>query len=146
LARTFLTAFSVGDASASKVLRFREVHALGVPAFVEIDVLFDGYFDTEDLIAQTALLEFAHDGGTTRMFAGVVDSVTAIGSSAVGNAARTYQYTLRLVTEISLLAGNHGCRILQNVNVQGAVQAVLTDSASDLKVEWRLTGSYPTRD
>ena len=146
MARTFLTAFSVGDAQASKVLRFREQHELGKPAVLEIEVLFDDYFDTEDLIAQSALLEFAHDGGTTRLFGGIVDSVTAIGSSAVGNAGRTYQYSFRLVSELSLLAGNHGCRILQKVNVQGAVQAVLADSAPDLKVEWRLTGTYPTRD
>jgi type VI secretion system secreted protein VgrG len=145
VARTFLPAFGVAGASASKVLGFREVHALGVPAFVEVDALFDAYFDTEDLIAQLAQLEFSYDGEPTRKFTGIVESVTAIGSSAVGDGGRTYQYSFTLVTQVSLLAGNHGCRILQDVTVKDAVQAVLKDSAPDLKVEWRLTGSYPTR-
>jgi type VI secretion system secreted protein VgrG len=146
LARTFLTLFSVGDAPATKVLRFREVHALGTPAYLEVDVLFQDYLDTEDLIAQQASLEFAYDGDPTRVFSGIVESVTAIGSSAVGNAGRTYQYSLRLVTEVSLLASNHGCRILQQVTVKEAVLAVLKDAAPDLQIQWRLTGTYPTRD
>jgi type VI secretion system secreted protein VgrG len=146
VARSFQTAFAIGGAQAYKVLTFREVHQLSRPAFVEVDVLLAAYVDTEDLIAQTAELYFGYDGEAGRKFVGVVESVTIVGSSAIGDAGRTYQYSFVLVTPLSLLAGNHRCLIQQVVDVKDAVTAVLTDAASMLVVDWRLTGSYPKRD
>jgi len=145
VARSFQTAFAIGDVQAYKVLTFREAQQLSRPAFVEVDVLLAAYVDTEDLIAQTAELYFGYDGESGREFVGVVESVTVVGSSAIGDAGRTYQYSFVLVTPLSLLAGNHRCLIQQGVDVKDAVTAVLTDAASMLKLDWRLTGSYPKR-
>jgi type VI secretion system secreted protein VgrG len=146
LARTTYAAFGIQDATAYSVLRVREVHALNAPVYADVDVLFPGYVDTETFIAQTAEVVYGYDDGTTRTFAGLVESVTVVGSSAAGGGGRTYQYSFHLVTQVSMLAGNHGCRILQKVDVKDAVTAVLTDTAPDLTVEWRLKGSYPKRD
>ena len=146
VARSFQTAFAISGVQASKVLSFREVHQLSRPALVEVEVLLPAYFDTEDLIAQTAELYFGYDGEPGRKFVGVVESVTVLGSSALGDPGRTYQYSFVLVTPLSLLAGNHRCLILQGVDVKDAVTAVLTDAASMLKVDWRLSGTYPVRD
>ena len=147
MARSFQTAFAIGGAQAYKVLSFREAHQLSRPAYVEVDVLLAAYVDTEDLIAQTAELYFGYDGEPGRKFVGVVESVTIVGSSALGDAGRTYQYSFVLVTPFSLLAGNHRCDFIQQqVDVKDAVTAVLTDAASMLIVDWRLTGSYPKRD
>jgi len=145
VARSFQTAFAISGVQASKV-SFREVHQLSRPALVEVEVLLPAYFDTEDLIAQTAELYFGYDGEPGRKFVGVVESVTVLGSSALGDPGRTYQYSFVLVTPLSLLAGNHRCLILQGVDVKDAVTAVLTDAASMLKVDWRLSGTYPVRD
>jgi len=146
VARSFLTEFMISGVQANKVLNCREVHELSRPPYVEVDVLLPAYFDTEDLVAQTAQLYYGYDGEPGRSFVGVVEAVTILGSSAVGDAARTYQYSFVIVTPLSFLAGNHRCLIQQDVDVKAAVTAVLTDAASMLKVEWRLTGSYPTRD
>jgi type VI secretion system secreted protein VgrG len=146
VARSFQTAFAIGGLQATRVLTFREIHQLSRPASLEIDVLLPEYVDTEDLIAQTAELDFGYQGEGGRTFVGIVESVTVVGSSSIGDAGRTYQYALVLVTPLSLLAGNHRCLIQQAVDVKDAVTAVLTDAASMLKVDWRLTGTYPKRD
>ena len=143
MARSFQTAFVIGGAQAYKVLSFREFHELSRPAFVEVDVLLAVYADTEDLIAQPAELYFGYDGEAGRKFAGIVESVTVVGSSALGDAGRTYQYSFVLVTPLSLLAGNHRCLIQQVVDVKDAVTAVLTDAAPMLKVDWRLDRELP---
>jgi type VI secretion system secreted protein VgrG len=144
-ARSLQTVFAIGGATAFQVLHFREVHELGKPAYVEVDILLTSYVDPEDLIAQSAELEYTYDTDPPRQFVGIVDSVTVVGSSAVGS-TRTYQYSLVLVTELSFLAGNHQCLIQQKVTVKDAVTAVLTAGAPELQVQWKLTGTYPTRD
>ena len=73
------------------MLHFREVHGLGVPAYLEVDVLFARYVDTEDLIAQSAQLEYGYGDGPPRIFTGLVESVTVRGTSGVGGSDRTYQ-------------------------------------------------------
>lgn len=147
MARTFQTAFSIGGGQAVHVLSLREVHQLSRPAYVEVEVLLPVYLDTEALIGQTAELAFGWDSDPApRKFVAVVESVTITGSSAVGNQARTYQYSFLLVSPLSLLAGNVHCLIQQNVDVKDALSAVLTTNASMLTVDWRLTGSYPKRD
>jgi type VI secretion system secreted protein VgrG len=146
VARSFETVFEIASVQAYKVLSFREVHQLSRPAYLEVDVLLPVYVDTEDLIAQTAGLLFTYDGQAGRKFAGIVESVTIVGSSAIGDAGRTYQYSFVVVSPLSLLEGNHRCLIQQQVDVKDAVSAVLADAASMLKVDWRLTGSYPKRD
>ncbi|HEY3818785.1 MAG TPA: type VI secretion system tip protein TssI/VgrG [Polyangiaceae bacterium] len=143
--RTFQTAFQLGGVQAFHVLNLREVHELSQPAYVEVDVLLPTYLDTEDCIGQTAELAFGWDDEPGRQFVAVVESVTVVGSSSVGDGGRTYQYSFVLVSPLSLLAGNHGCLIQQDVDVKAAVSAVLTAGASMLKVDWRLTGSYPQR-
>jgi type VI secretion system secreted protein VgrG len=145
MARNLQTTLGIGDAIAFKVLAFREVHELGRPAYLEVDALFGSYLDPEDIIAQTGELEFGYDDGALRKFTGLVESVTVVGSSAVGNAARTYQYSFVLVTQFTLMGPSRTCRILQEVNVQDAVEKVLKEAAPDLKVEWRLKGDYPKR-
>jgi type VI secretion system secreted protein VgrG len=132
---------------AHSVLRVREEHRLGLPPQVEVDALLPEYVDPEDLIGKTGEVKYGYDdGGSPRKFTGVVESVTIVGSAGLGSTGRTYQYVFVLVTQVSLLAGNHQCRILQDVDVKDAVTAVLTDAAPDLKVDWRLSGSYPKRD
>lgn len=143
--RTFQTAFEIGGVEAFHVLSLREVHQLSRPAYVEVDVLLPTYVDTEDCIGQTAELAFGWDDEPGRKFVAVVESVTVLGSTAVGGQGRTYQYSFLLVSPLSLLAGNHRCLIQQEVDVKDAVSAVLADAASMLKVDWRLTGSYPKR-
>ena len=68
-----------------------------------------------------------------------------MGSSAVGDEGRTYQYSFLLVSPLSLLAGNVRCFIQQDVDVKDAQSVTLATSAPMLKVDWRLTGSYPKR-
>ncbi len=143
--RTFQTAFQLGGVTAFHVLNLREVHQLSRPAYVEVDVLLPTYLDTEDCIGQTAELAFGWDDEPGRKFVAVVESVTVMGSTAVGGQGRTYQYSFLLVSPLSLLAGNHRCLIQQEVDVKDAVSAVLADAASALAVDWRLTGSYPKR-
>ncbi len=146
MASSFQAIFEIGGNEAYKVLSSREVHQLSRPVYLEVEVLLPVYVDTEDLIGQTAALYVGFDGQDGRSFTGVVESVTAVGSSAVGEAGRTYQYSFVLVTPFSLLAGNHRCLIQQVVDVKDAVTAVLADAASMLPVDWRLTGTYPKRD
>jgi type VI secretion system secreted protein VgrG len=145
VASTFQAAFEVGGVQAYKVLSSREVHQLSRPAYVEVEALLPMYADTEDLVGQPAELFIGFDGTAGRSFAGIVESVTVVGSSGVGDAGRTYQYSFVVVTPMSLLAGNHRCLIQQVVDVKDAVTAVLTDAAPMLLVDWRLTGSYPKR-
>ena len=145
MANSFQAAFEVGGVQAYRVLSSREIHQLSRPAFVEVEALLPVYADTEDLIGQTAELYIGYDGQDGRSFTGIVESVTVVGSSGVGDAGRTYQYSFVVVTPFSLLAGNHRCLIQQVVDVKDAVTAVLTDAAPMLLVEWRLTGTYPKR-
>jgi type VI secretion system secreted protein VgrG len=145
VADSFQAAFAVSGVQAYRVLSSREVHQLSRPAYVEVEVLLPIYADTEDLIGQTAELLIADENQSSRTFTGVVESVTVVGSSAIGGPGRTYQYSFVLVTPFSLLAGNHRCLIQQVVDVKDAVSAVLADAAPMLQVDWRLTGSYPKR-
>jgi type VI secretion system secreted protein VgrG len=146
VAHSFQAAFEVGGVRAYKVLSSREVHELSRPAYVEVEVLLPMYADTEDLIGQTAGLNIGHDDEPGRTFAGIVESVTVVGSSAVGGPGRTYQYSFVVVSPLSFLAGNHRCLIQQVVDVKDAVAAVLKDAAPMLVLDWRLTGTYPKRD
>ena len=143
--RTFQTAFAISGVQAFHVLNLREVHQLSRPAYVEVDVLLPGYVDTEACIGQTAELAFGWDDEPGRKFVAVVESVTVMGSSAVGDRGRTYQYSFLLVSPLSLLAGNLRCLIQQDVDVKDALSVTLATFAPMLKVDWRLTGSYPQR-
>ena len=145
MASTFQAAFEVGGVQAYKVLSSREVHQLSRPVYVEVEALLPVYADTEDLIGQPAELYIGYDGQDGRSFTGIVESVTVVGSSNLGDAGRTYQYSFVVVTPLSFLAGNQRCLIQQVVDVKDAVTAVLTDAAPMLLVDWRLTGTYPKR-
>jgi type VI secretion system secreted protein VgrG len=145
VASSFQVEFVVGGAQAYRVLSSREVHQLSRPAYLEVEALLAVYVDTEEIVGATAALTIGYDGDTRRSFAGIVESVTVIGSTAVGDAGRTYQYSFVIVSPLSFLAGNHRCLIQQVVDVKDAVTAVLNDAAPTLAVDWRLTGSYPKR-
>lgn len=144
-ARTLETSFSIDDATALSVAYFREEHVLGRPPRLEIEVHYAQYFDPEDMIGHGAALEYAYEGGTTRVFAGVVDEVTVLGSSGVGAEARTSRYLVAVVTPLTLMGRDRGNAIYQDMTVQDIATAVLKEEAPSLPVVWRLTATYAPR-
>ncbi len=145
MTRTLEAAFQIDDASALSVARFREEHALGQPPSLEIELHLDDYVDPEDMIGGTGTLSYGFEGETARIFGGVIDEVTVLGTSAVGGAARTLRYRLTVVSPLTLMGRERGCAIYQDMTVQDIATKVLADEAPSLKVEWRLTASYAPR-
>jgi type VI secretion system secreted protein VgrG len=129
------------------VLGFRERHRLGVPAELDIEVALGDYTDIEDLLGQSAALEFEEEGSPVRRISGVAESAAVVASAQGFQADRLYLYRLHVVSPAALLGRSFGCEIFQELDVQQIVSKVLEEhgiAAADQ--DWRLSGSYPKRE
>src|SRR5262249_42615275 len=78
-------------------------------------------------------------------FAGIIEAVTIIGSTAVG-AQSVHHVLFHLVSRMGLLARSIGCQIFQEKDVKEIVSKVLEDNGIETaKQDFRLSSSYPKR-
>jgi type VI secretion system secreted protein VgrG len=145
--RTFVAQLQIEDFVAYRVLEFRETHELGQPPELRVLCLFDQYVDPEDVVGKPATLAYGYDGGTTRSFVGVLDSVTIYGTSHLGTDGRTYQYAFSIVSPLTIIGRDQTSRIFQDMDVKAIVSKVLDDhGVTSDRYEWHLTGTYPKRE
>lgn len=143
--RTFETAFKAGSVQAVRVLGFREVVRLGRPGEAWVTVQLDDYVDPEKLVGQGAVLVFASGSSPQHAFAGIVESVTVVGSPFVGGTA-VHHYRFHVVSRMALLARSIGSEIHQDLDVKEIVTKVLVaQGIGEGAQKWQLAGSYPKR-
>lgn len=111
-----------------------------------VGVLADRYVSVERLVGTLAELVHAYPSDPERSFWGVIESATVVGQQQTAADSR-WEYRLRVVSQIALLARSVDCSIFQNLDVKDIVSQVLEQQgiASD-QVDWRLTGTYPKHE
>ena len=143
--RDFEISFVTSAAPAARVLAFREEHHLGRPAEASVTVQLPGYVDPDELLGAAAELGFAAGDGPKHAFAGIIEAVTLIGSTAMGGGS-VHHVLFHVVSSIGLLGRSVGCQIFQEQDVKEIVTKVLEDNGVETgKLDWRLSGSYPKR-
>lgn len=145
--RTFSRSFRTEKVVAHAVLAFRAEQRLGRPTEAHVTVQLADYVDPETMLGTAAELAFsAGDDDPVRLFGGVVEAVTIVGSTLVGRGS-VHHVKLHLVATIGLLARSEGSEIFQELDVQEIVSRVLTaNNVPAAKQDWKLTGSYPKRE
>jgi type VI secretion system secreted protein VgrG len=144
--RSFAAAFQTGAVTAHAVLAFREEHRLGRPAEATITCQLPAYVDPEELLGGGASLAFALAEEDPHRFSGVVDAVTVIGSTEMGNQS-VHHVRFHVVSQMALLDRSFGCQIFQEKDVKEIVSAMLEQAGIAAgAVSWKLKGSYPKRE
>jgi type VI secretion system secreted protein VgrG len=145
--RSFQAAFKTADVEAFAVLAFREEHRLGRPPEAKVTVQLLDYVEPDAMVGAPAELScVAGDGGPVHRFAGIVDEVTIVGSTFVGGQS-VHHVIFHVSSVIGLLAWNLGTQIFQEMTFKDVVAKVLEQGGVDpTKVEWKLHGSYQTRE
>lgn len=145
--RVFETSFTAGEIEAFRVLAFREEHRLGRPSEATITCQLADYVDPEEMIGTPGQLVFAMGSdGTPHTFGGVVEAVTIIGSTQVGDEV-VHHVRFHVVSQLALLRWVEGCEIHQELDVKEIVTKVLkANGIAEKGQDWRLSGSYPKRE
>jgi type VI secretion system secreted protein VgrG len=145
--RSLNATFTTDAAAVHAVLAFREEHLLGRPAQAVVTCQLVEYTDPESMVGTTGSLSFwLGDDGAIHSFAGVIEAVTVIGSTFVGEGS-VHQVRFHVTSQMALLAEMFGSEIFQEMDVQEIVTKVLTDSGIDAgALDWKITGSYPKRE
>ncbi len=143
MTRSLSKSFDIDGAAATRVVRFRERHRLGLPPVLDVEVRYTTYVPIDDMVGRLARLQCGFDGEAPHVFVGVVEQATVVGSSQTADSAHAYQ--LRVVPHIATLARNVDSRIFQELDVQEIADAIFADFGVGA-VEWRLVGSYPKRE
>src|SRR4051812_48179874 len=125
--RDFATSFTIGGATAHAVLAFREEHRLGRPAEASVTVQLAHYVDPDDMLGAEAELSFTAGDGPKHDFSGIVEAVTIIGSTAVGEGS-VHHVLFHVVSRMALLARSFGSQIFQEKDVKEIVTKVLEDN------------------
>ncbi|MBI4704939.1 MAG: type VI secretion system tip protein VgrG [Deltaproteobacteria bacterium] len=130
-----------------RIAAFRVEQRLGRPAQASITALLDEEPDLEQLVGEQAAFEFCSTAaGPPYVVAGLIEAVTALGSSAAGDTGAHYA-RLRLVSHLQLLARTRGSEIHQERDVQAIVADVLARHGIGPEMQdWRLSGSYAVRE
>jgi type VI secretion system secreted protein VgrG len=145
MARELQAQFHIDGISASRVVRFEARQDALRPFALEIEIVFPGFAELDAMIGKAGELSFGAVGEEPRVFFGVVEEATVIGSSQLGGDARGTRYHLRVVSRLALLARSVTSQIFQEMSVDEIVTKVLADHGIS-EVEWRLGGSYPKRE
>ncbi|MEO7330840.1 MAG: type VI secretion system tip protein TssI/VgrG, partial [Minicystis sp.] len=145
--RVLHRSFRTSTVVAHAVLAFREEHALGRPAEATVTVQLADYVDPEEMIGTDAELQFTTgDEGILHVFAGIVEAVTIVGSTAVGSGS-VHHVRFHLCSKMALLGRCEGSEIFQELDVKAIVTKVLEEYGVPAgQQEWRLSGSYPKRE
>src|SRR3954471_540528 len=102
--RTFSRSFRTSSVVAHAVLAFRAEQRLGRPTEAHITVQLADYVDPEEMIGTAAELAFAAgDDGPVRLFGGIIEALTIVGSTAVGRGS-VHHVKFHVVATIGLLA------------------------------------------
>jgi type VI secretion system secreted protein VgrG len=145
--RTFSRSFSTPNFTAHSVLAFRTEQRLGRPTEAHVTVQLAEYLDPDEMIGLVAQLSFnAGDDGPERLFGGIIEAVTIVGSTFVGGGS-VHHVKFHVVSTIGLLARVEGSEIFQELDVKEIITKVL--AANQIPVaqqEWKLSGSYPKRE
>ena len=145
--RTFSRSFSTPNFQAHSVLAFRTEQRLGRPTEAHVTVQLAEYIDPDEMIGTVAQLSFnAGEDGPERLFGGIIEAVTLVGSTFVGGGS-VHHVKFHVVATIGLLARVEGSEIFQELDVKEIVSKVL--AANQIPVanqEWKLSGSYPKRE
>ena len=145
--RSLTVRFGSAAVTPHAVVAFREEHRLGRPSEATITCQLVEYVDPEELIGKGGDLGFMlGDEGPEHHFAGVIEAVTVLGSTDMGQQS-VHHVRLHLVSQMALLAESFGSQIFQDMDVKAIVTAVLDQNGVDPgKLDWKITGSYPTRE
>lgn len=144
MARNLHIGLTIAEMAVTRVVQVDSEAELGRPPTVDAEVRLEIPVPLENLIAQPVLLEMGFDEEAMHRFRGIVESAEIAGSAMAGKIDHRYRF--RLVTPLSLLSRYVDAVIFQEKNVQEIVDEVLQKRlAGALPVEWRLSGSYPTR-
>ncbi|WP_437681533.1 type VI secretion system Vgr family protein [Sorangium sp. So ce131] len=145
MARETVAQFTIADVPAARVLRFECAHEAGRPLALDVEVILYAYEEPDAMIGKGARLSFGAPGEAPRIVAGIVESVTVIGSTEMGLQAPGARYALRVVSCLALLARSVDSRIFQDMTAQEIVTQVLADHGVD-RIAWRLSGGCPKRE
>ena len=145
--RTFSRSFRTPNVEAHSVLAFRTEQRLGRPTEAHVTVQLAEYIDPEEMIGSPAELSFnAGDDGPVRLFGGIIEAVTIIGSTLIGGGS-VHHVKFHVVATIGLLARIEGSEIFQELDVKEIITKVLIANQIPAKQqEWKLSGSYPKRE
>ncbi len=145
--RVLHRSFRTTTVDAHAVLAFREEHVLGRPPEAMITVQLADYVDPEELVGTDAELSYATgDEGEVHVFAGVVEAVTIVGSTAVGGGS-VHHVRFHVCSKMALLGRCEGAEIFQELDVKEIVTKVLEEYGFPAgQQEWKLSGSYPKRE
>lgn len=129
------------------VIRFSERHVLGFPAEAELDVILEQEVALQDLVGSKAQLIVQSETAETRTFCGIIESAELRGSALAVGVMYSPQYTLRVVSQLELLARSVGCRIFQDATVKDIISSTLEAHGIGAdQVEWKLSATYVKRE
>ncbi|MFP6685055.1 MAG: type VI secretion system tip protein TssI/VgrG [Polyangiaceae bacterium] len=140
MTRQFSAQFEINGALANRVVRFDEIHRLGRPAALHIEVRYNIQIPTVDMVGHGAVLTVGFDGNEQRKFVGIVEEASVIGSSITDDGVHSYE--LLVVPQLNLLSRIVSSQIFQEQNVEKIITAVL-DEHGVSEYEWRLSGDHP---
>ncbi|MEP7120396.1 MAG: type VI secretion system tip protein TssI/VgrG [Byssovorax sp.] len=145
--RTFSRSFSTPNFTAHSVLAFRTEQRLGRPTEAHVTVQLAEYVEPDQMIGLVAQLSFnAGDDGPERLFGGIIEAVTLVGSTFVGGGS-VHHVKFHVVSTIGLLARVEGCEIFQELDVKEIITKILAaNQIPAAQQEWKLSGSYPKRE
>src|SRR4051812_23237328 len=122
--RTFSRTFSTPNFTAHSVLAFRTEQRLGRPTEAHVTVQLAEYIEPDEMIGLVAELSFnSGDDGPERLFGGIIEAVTIVGSTFVGGGS-VHHVKFHVVSTIGLLARVEGCEIFQELDVKEIVTKV----------------------
>lgn len=130
-----------------QVLGFQERQRCNRPAELITRVLLAEPVPIDELVGTRAHLSCNTTGDVPRDFYGIIESAEIEANPQEHGVSVRPTYRLRIVSQLALLARSHDCRIFQDQNVRDIVSRVLADHGfPGNAVDWRLRGSYPTRE
>src|SRR5262245_57341401 len=101
MARELEAKLSIDGAEVARVVRFDAIHDAGRPTLLEAEVVLDDFADLEQFVAKEASLSLGAVGEEPRMFFGVVEAATVIGSTEHGTDVRGTRYVVRIVSRLA---------------------------------------------
>src|SRR4051812_39393549 len=116
--RTFSRTFRTPSLEAHSVLAFRTEQRLGRPTEAHVTVQLAEYVEPDEMIGTPAELAFnAGDDGPIRLFGGIIEAVTIVGSTLIGGGS-VHHVRFHVVATIGLLARSEGSEIFQELDVK----------------------------
>ncbi|NUP06744.1 MAG: type VI secretion system tip protein VgrG [Polyangiaceae bacterium] len=152
MSRNLAPLFQIDDTVAERIVSFELTRELGRPAALDIEVRFSEDLGPENALGKLAYLGFGFDGEDVHEFAGVIESVTVVGSPSVGGlnvdfSGSAHNVKLRVVSQLGLLGGSVTARIFQDKDVKEIVTQVLEDHGiATTSQKWQTTGTYAKRE